>query len=155
MKIKGFHKMKHKKIIKKEPQNRSKGDLIHIRLEYEEALRAKRDIIASKIELLRIARATKRYSSFRLEELDAKVKLYKLIKSLKLNVNNLRATLPKIRIPDILKKEEESKRDEMPKEDKGVKEIRKKIEETEEKEYSGDLESQLEEIQRKLSAIHQ
>ncbi len=155
MKIKGFHKMKHKKIIKKEPQNKNKGDLIHIRLEYEEALRAKRDIIASKIGLLRIARATKRYSSLRLEELDAKVKLYKLIKSLKLNVNNLRATLPKIRIPDILKKEEESKKDEMPKEGKEVKEIRKKIEETEEKEYSGDLEFQLEEIQRKLSAIHQ
>ena len=137
--------MKRKLKTKKEPEKLRSEDLIHIRLEYEEALQAKRDVISSKIELLKIAKVIKRYYDFRLNELETKIKLYKLMRLLKTTMGKLQTTLPKIKMPNILKKDVE--RD-------GIKEIKRRVRETSESESSGDLETQLADIQRKLSAIH-
>ncbi|GBE19844.1 hypothetical protein BMS3Abin17_00574 [archaeon BMS3Abin17] len=134
--------MKRKKSSNKKPEKISKENLIHIRLEYDEAIQAKRDIISSEMELLRIAKIIRKYHSLRLEELSIKIKLQKLIKMLKSELGKLQTTLPKIKIPGILRKDEG-----------GIEEVKRKIKETEEVRQDGDIDAQLRDIQRKLSAI--
>src|SRR3989338_7241357 len=87
-------------------------NLIHIKLERGEALESKRDVLASQIALL------------------------KKMVGLKTSLRNLEKTLPKLKIPKTLNKEEQHE---------------KKILKTE----AGDLsiESQLQEIQRKLEEL--
>src|SRR3989344_2841096 len=109
--------------------------LIHVKLEYGEAIQSKRDILSSVRDLIRLLKVIKRYHALRKEELDLKINIFKKIKDLKADLAKLTSTLPKIKIPDILIKEN-------PKEEKTP--ARKK-------EYPDrDLESQLQEIQEKL-----
>lgn len=85
----------------------AKDNLIHIKLEYEEALNSKKDILSSEVELLRIASEIKGYRHYRLKELELKIILLKKIKELKANINSLHKTLPTLKLPDLLKKDEE------------------------------------------------
>ena len=113
-------------------------NLIHIKLEYEEVIQLKKGFLSSEMNLLKIAKSIKKYRFLRLEELKTKLKLYKKIKEIKNNITKLQIILPKIKIPEILKK------------GKGSEEIEKKIKE---KQYDKGLESQLREIQNKLKAL--
>lgn len=117
--------------------------LIHVKLEYEEALKAKRDILSSEMGLLRIARAIKNYRISRTEELRLKLQLYKKIKELKANIAKLQQVLPKIRIPEILSDKKNSKKEEAQREY-----IPKKKDL-----YYDELEYELQEIQRKLKSL--
>jgi hypothetical protein len=115
-----------------------KENLIHIKLGYGEALQTKRDILSSQITLLRIAKAIRGYGIYRSGELELKLVLYKKIKELKMNLGKLQKTLPKLKIPDILRKEGQEKTE--PKS--------KKI-----KPPERDIEEQLQEIQKRLNEL--
>ena len=81
-------------------------NLIHIKLEYRDALQAKKDIISSQIALLKVTGRIKGYRIYRSEELELKLKLFEKTKELKTNIGKLQRILPKPKIPSILKKEE-------------------------------------------------
>lgn len=116
-------------------------NLIHIKLEYPEAVQSKKDILSSQRDLIELLKTIKRYTLLRKEELNIKLKIYKKIKELKTNLGNLHQIIPKIKIPEILKKGAEETKEEF-------KESKKKKEP-----YDRDLESQLEEIQERLKRL--
>ncbi|MBA7597718.1 hypothetical protein ES703_04724 [subsurface metagenome] len=115
-----------------------KENLIHIKLGYGEALQTKRDILSSQIGLLRIAKTIRGYGFYRSNELELKLILYKKIKELKMNLGKLQKTLPKLKIPEIIKKERWEKTE--PKS--------KKI-----KPPERNIEEQLQEIQKRLNEL--
>ena len=110
-----------------------KGDnFIHVKLSYEEALQSKKDILASEINIIK---SIKRFLLLRDLELKMKSSFYKEVKKIAMNVKLLEADLPEVRIPKILKRPQENE------------------EENSTNRVSGDLESQLREIQRKLKSL--
>lgn len=116
--------------------------LIHLKLERGEALRLKRDLLSAQMGLLKTARTLRGYGYFRLEELKLKTTLYKEIKDVKFNIGKLQKILPKLKVPEILKRRERT-------------ETVKTTQPREEKEtYRGDdLEIQLQEIQNRLNNL--
>ena len=115
-----------------------KENLIHIKLGYGEALQTKRDLLSSQIILLRIAKTIRGYNFYRSNELELKSILYKEIKGLKMGLGKLQKTLPKLEIPNIIKKEGQEKTE--PK-SKKIKSPEKNIEE------------QLQGIQKRLNEL--
>ncbi len=116
-----------------------KENLIHIKFEYWDALKTKKDILSSEMSLLKIMKSIKKYRSLRSEELNSKLELHKKLKEMIINIKKLQKILPEVEMPKILKKD---------KEDEKIEDIEKKVKIT--KEYDEDLESQLQEIQEKL-----
>lgn len=114
-------------------------NLIHVKLEFEEALQSKKDILSTQKDLIELLQSIKNYSAIRKEELNLKIKIHKKIKELKSNLSKLNQTVPKIKIPEILKKDEET-------EEKPKLKIKTDY-------HDKDLESQLEEIQRRLRSL--
>ena len=82
-----------------------KENLIHVRLGYGEAFQTKRDILSSEMALLKIAKTIRGYGFYRSQELELKLILYKEIKELKMILGKLQKTLPKPKIPSILKED--------------------------------------------------
>lgn len=116
--------------------------LIHLRLEHGEALQLKKDLLSVQVNLLKTARTLRGYGYFRSEELKLKAILYKEIRDVKLNIGKLQKILPKLKIPEILKREEKTET---------VKTTRP---EAEKETYRGDdLEAQLQEIQNRLNQL--
>ncbi len=109
--------------------------LIHVRLEYKDAIQSKKDILSSEMDLLKIIQTIKKYHKLRSEEFKLKIKLYRQIKTLLTEIRRLQKNLPELKIPEILK-EHETK------------------ETTSKKEIANDnIESQLREIQEKLNSL--
>jgi len=123
--------------MKKEQKN-----LIHIKLEYDEALESKRDILSTKANLLRILRIIKEYQQIRLKELNKKTKLKRELSKLNLDLRKLKQLLPKLKIPEILKHEEPE-----------FEELEEKIKEPIERKYDQAIENELEDIQDKLRSL--
>ena len=115
-------------------------NFVYVKLEYEEALQSKRDILASQVSLLRIIQMMRQYKLLRLEELKIKARVYSKIKELVANIKKIKMNLPMVKIPQIKKSDEET-------------EFRKKLTKTSGNEYDDGLEIQLQEIQRKLRNI--
>ena len=111
-------------------------NLIHVKIEYEEALQSKKNVLSSEMDLLKIAKIMKEYRFLRLKELKLKSRLHTKIKGMITNIRKLQATLPKLEIPEILK------------EDKSFKKA-DKIKKTQ----NDELEYQLQEIQDKLKSL--
>ncbi len=88
--------------------------------------------------LLRIAKTIKGYGFYRSQELELKSLLYKEIKELKIALGNLQKTLPRPKIPGILKEEFGKKTEPKAKKIKPV---------------ERGLEEQLQEIQRRLNDL--
>ena len=118
-----------------------KENIIHIKLEYQEALEAKKDILFSEMNLLKIAKKIQKYKELRKEELDLKLNILKKIKETKTEIRKLQRTLPKLEIPEILKKSQENFE---------TKEIGEKVRE---KQDEDNLEYELKEIQNKLASL--
>lgn len=112
--------------------------LIHVRVGYEEGVESKKDILSIERDLLRILKILKKYSLLRKEEINIRLRMQNKIKILKMNLGRLNNTLPKIKIPDILRKNE-------------TKEERLSRLKQESKEK--DLESQLRDIQERLRKL--
>ncbi|MFH1801675.1 MAG: hypothetical protein ABH804_02470 [archaeon] len=117
-----------------------KENLIHIKLEYSEAVQSKKDVLSSEMSLLKIAKTIKRYRALRSEEIKMKSKLYKEIKETSMNLRKMQTILPKIEIPQIIKKNNSE-------------EFEEKIKKTKEQNYDQSLEAQLREIQERLRTI--
>jgi len=115
-------------------------NLIHIKIEYEEGLNSKKNILTSQMNFLKISKTLERYKTLRIEELKIKKKLYSKIKETNLDLKKIQIVLPKIKIPEILKRDKKIEKETI--------KIPEKIIKT-----NDSLESQLEEIQRKLSAL--
>ena len=120
--------------------------LIHVKLEYEEAVQSKKDILSLEANLLTILQTIKRYHPLRIEELKSKSKVYTRIKEIVKNLKQLERTLPKIKIPQILKEHHLESVEELEK-------IEEKISKVKTQKYDSTLESQLEEIQGKLKDL--
>jgi len=114
-------------------------NLIHVKLEYDEALQSKKDVLSSELGLLQIVKAIKKHRLLRSDELKTKEKLYGKIKELKTNIGKLQQILPKLKVPAILKEHEETeKEDEF---------------QIEKRAHDDSLEAQLQEIQERLREI--
>lgn len=143
---------------------KKKNNLIHVRINYDEAIESKRDILATQIDLIKIAQAIKNYRKLRMQELDLKIELKERISNIKTEFTKLRTIFPKMQLPKIVQKFEKKKIEEekslsklgQSKKEKTknkkienkTKMIKKKIIEPEE-----DLESQLRDIQEKLNKL--
>lgn len=114
-----------------------KETLVHVKLEYEEAIRTKKDILSAEMMLLRMIKRLNSYGAYRIAELELKAELYKKSKELKTGIANIQKILPKEEIHGILKSG---------KNHETVHEARIKSSGT-------DIESQLREIQRKLERL--
>ncbi len=119
----------------------AKESVIHIKFDNAEAVTAKRDILTSQMNLLRIAKTIRGYGFYRLKELELKMMLSKKTKEVKTNITKMQKILPTLRIPEILKKEKVGEKEEEYHEEK-----RKKS-------YDRSLEDQLQEIQRRLNRL--
>ncbi len=111
-------------------------NLIHIKLEREEALESKRDVLASEIVLLKILKRVNSYRVYRTKEFELKMTLYKKVKELKAGIGNLQRTLPQLKVPKLLIKEEVGE---------------KRVSKTSIRDLG--IEGQLQEIQRKLDEL--
>jgi len=120
----------------------SDENLIHIKLEFEEALQSKKDILSSEINLLKLEKIIKRYHRLRKEELKSKLNLSKRMREIKIDIRKLEQTLPEIKIPKIL-------------ETRGYEEKDRIIEKSGKTEHDDDIEYQLLEIQRKLNSLQE
>ena len=123
-----------------------KNSTIHIRLEYEEAVASKKDILSSEMNLLRIARELGKYKALRKKELELKLNLSKKIKETRASLNKLHRELPKVELPKILQ-EHQAKTEPI------ANKVEKKIEKTKEKQKSDDLEIELQDIQDRLDML--
>jgi hypothetical protein len=116
-------------------------NLIHLRLSYEESVETKKNILNTEKDLITLLRTIKHYHAIRSEELRKKLMIQKKIKDLKLNITKLEQILPKIRIPEILRKETpDVKKEPVPKKMK-------------KEDYDKNIEGQLKEIQEKLRRL--
>jgi hypothetical protein len=120
---------------------------IHIRLEYEEAVQSKKDILSSEMNLLRIAKEIAKYKALRREELGMKIRLSKKIRETRTGLLKLQRALPKPELPEILQKHNKDIKDVEPDERED------KIKKTREKQDSNDIEYELQEIQDKLNML--
>ena len=115
------------------------SEVIHIKLEYDEALQSKKDILGSELGLLKISKAIKKHQILRSDEFQIKLKLHRKLRELNTNIGKLQQILPKIKIPEILEEKREYPEDIMPKVEKRAHDI--------------SLESQLEDIQERLRQL--
>jgi hypothetical protein len=115
--------------------------LIHVGFQYDEAVKAKRDLLSLEMNLLEATKAMTNYHSLRSEELKFKLKLYLRIKEYMSLLKKLKRLLPAYQRPRILKEIESEEFDiERIKEDQEVK-------------YGSHVDSQLEELRDKLKTL--
>ena len=114
----------------------SNENLIHIKLEYDESLLAKSDILYLESNLLKILKSLRRYHEIRMEELRLKMVLSKKIKLVENSIKNLKLLIPRPTIPKIIREET------------NLIEFKEK-----ENVEESDLEEQLREISEKLKLI--
>ncbi|MEK6906282.1 MAG: hypothetical protein AABW81_01535 [Nanoarchaeota archaeon] len=119
------------------------NELIHIRLGYDESVQAKKDILSLEVNLINTLKALKKYKNLRTEELSKKLKLSKKTKDVKNNIRNIQLNLPKMDIPEIIKRKEEIINEPI----KNIKGVKNNI-------YDRNLEMELQEIKEKLASLH-
>ena len=114
-----------------------KQSLIHIKLDPDELIQSKKNTLSAEANLIRILQIIKKYHNLRIKELKLKARLLKKLKETKSGITKLQLTLPKLEIPrKLIEEKKEYKKEKYkitPKKD--------------------NLESQLEEIQRKLREL--
>ncbi|MEK6918282.1 MAG: hypothetical protein AABW51_05025 [Nanoarchaeota archaeon] len=130
---------------------KTKNDsLIHVKLEYEEALQSKRDILLTESELIKTAQAIRKYKELRMKEIAMKLELIKRIRDFKTQWRNTLHLLPPLELPKIIEDiEEERHKKEHHKDNK--KAHHEKKEKTEK--HHDNLEAQLKDIQEKLNRL--
>jgi len=121
-------------------------DIMHLRLDYEDALDSKKNILYSEKSLMSIIKRMNNYLYLREEEQKAKEKLRKRIKSTISIIKKTQKIFPRVKIPKILNKEISKKEFE----EKISKKILKKGKTNK---YDSNIDTQLREIQEKLNAI--
>jgi len=112
------------------------GELIHVKFDYGEALQSKRDILYIEKSLLTINSKMEKYLLLRVEELKTRLNLHKKSKELTASIRKIQRNIPQVKF---LKKSEEKEEDKEPK--------------IEKKKYDNSIETQLQEIQKKLNDL--
>ena len=107
-------------------------NLLHVMFNREELINSKREILSTEADLIRILQIIKKYQMLRTNELKLKTRLFKKLKETKTEIKKLEEILPKPKIPKILQ---------------GIENKKDKFKISSKKD---NLESQLEEIQKKL-----
>ena len=110
-------------------------NLIHIKLDYEEALQSRKDLLYTEKALIMSAEAIGRYHSSRIDELNMKIKLHRKMKELITILKRIQKDIPDVEFSGMPKKKELE---------------RPKITV---KKYDSSIKSQLQEIQRKLNSL--
>ncbi|MEK6824043.1 MAG: hypothetical protein AABY06_03325 [Nanoarchaeota archaeon] len=78
-------------------------NLIHIRLNRDELINSKKEILSTEADLIRILQTLKKYQNLRANELKLKARFLKKLKETKTEIKKLEEILPKPKIPKILK----------------------------------------------------
>lgn len=115
-------------------------NVMYVKLENDEGVKAKSDILSIQMSLLKILRAMRGYSKTRAEELKIKSKLFNSIKETNANIKKIQENIPKLTTSPIKKPEEEH-------------EFKSILKERRSEKQDTDLESQLRDIQEKLRAL--
>lgn len=123
--------------------------VVHIKVDYEDALSGKKNILSTEANFLRVIKTIKRYELLRGEELNNRLRIQNKIKDLKTNMAKMNDVFPKVKLPEILRKAEVKKKNEEEKQEKQE----KAKEQVKEKHEEDDLETQLREIQEKLMKL--
>ncbi len=110
---------------------------VHVKLEYIEAIQGRRDILFAEMNLIRILKSIRKFNGFRMAEFDLKSIFYKEIKDISTDIKKIQSSLPKTQAKEIPKFGEESKEKVKPRVG----------------EKDRNIESQLREIQEKLSSL--
>lgn len=118
---------------------------IHIRLENNEAIQGKRDLLSSEINLLKLFQSIEHFKRLRAEELKKKRLILKKSGEIKKNLKKLTIILPNLKIPKILKAEVNS----IKRKEKNL-DLNYKIPRTKSK-----IEEELTEIQERLNRLSQ
>src|SRR3989304_2480543 len=120
----------------------TEDEVRYVRLENSEGVLAKRYLLSTQMNLLRILRAIKGYHSLRLKELKAKTSLYNDIKEVNQDIKKIQTNIPKLTTSRSFVKEKDTGKI-------GIKERRDAIRPGGDR----DLEMQLRDIQEKLRAL--
>lgn len=107
-------------------------NLIHVKLNYNELIISKKEVLSTEANLIRILQRMKEYNALRNREFNAKLRFLRKLKETKSEIKKLEQFLPKIELEEI------------PKETKITKTIAPK---------KDNLKIELEEIQRKLKIL--
>lgn len=84
------------------------GNVIHLKLEYCEAIENRKEVLSSEINILQLIQKIKRYHEIRKKELEKKVEIQKKLKTINVNLGKLTKLLPIFKKPKILRKSEET-----------------------------------------------
>lgn len=84
------------------------NNLIHVKLDYDEALIGKKDVLSLQINLIEILKRIQRFKAFRDQELKNKIEIVKQIKKTRATFNRLQAHLPKPNFPKKFGKHKET-----------------------------------------------
>ena len=115
-------------------------NLIHVKFEYSEAVNAKKQMLSVEMQLLKIARIIGNYKKIRSKGLRTKLKTYRRIIELQKDLKKMQQTLPKIKVPKILQKDE-------------IEKIKINEIEPSSTQYDKSLENELQDIQDKLNKL--
>jgi len=134
--------MKKKKVrpslVKVKKKETDKGSPIHIQLTSEEFLDSKRDILSYQMELISMLKSLRKYGLIRENEKSAMMNLKNMLKQAHDNMRKIGESFPKVEVPKKFKAEQDAPK----------KEPTPAIEY-----YDNDLDSQLEQIRRRLEEI--
>ncbi|MBW6442170.1 hypothetical protein K0A97_00080 [Patescibacteria group bacterium] len=120
------------------------SNLIHVKFLNKEAVNAKRDILLSEMNLLKIAKAIRAYGFYKSQELEIKTGLFVKIRDLKTIITKLQKVLPPLDLPGLIKKGREEER---------LDDIEYKTKSKPLKYYDKSLEEQLKDIQERLGQL--
>lgn len=122
-------------------------DAVHIKLDIQEGIQSRKDVLSTMVSLLKMIQVMKNYHQLRSKELEIKIEMRKRLKLLRSHLSETERKFPKLKIPELLKEEKIEEKEERRKIVKIP--IREKIEEK----PKDDIESQLQDIQSKLRSI--
>lgn len=121
----------------------SNDTVIHVKVDYADALSSKRDILSSEMNLVQMKGIIERYQTLRASEIVLRQKLYKKMKEARSSIKSIERIFPKVDFKKLEPKE--------PQAPKSKKKVTQK--KNAPKKNSNDVESQLQEIQRRLNDL--
>jgi len=122
--------------------------LIHVKLDFADALESKKDILEIEKSFIQISNSVERFDSLRMSELKMKLKFSNKIKELSQSLKNLNKLLPEPKMPKILRVE---KKDEA-KSVQHVKKLQKEMPAKRMFEHKS-IDEQIRDIQNKLNSL--
>ena len=138
-KSKSSSKKSSKKSGKSSSGKKKKDDtVIHVKFDRPEAVQSKRDLLFAQRELLEILKHVKKYHLLRKKELTLKTKAKKRRQEVNKDMNDVKKTLLKVEIAELLKKEEKEQKG------KGAGKI-----------DHSNIDKELDDIQKKLAQLEQ